>query len=193
MDGVGSTWNLRNPLNPLYVGNSGTGSLCITNGGSVTTGGQIADIGNAPGSTGVVSVDGVGSTLNVNSLVVGNSGGGTFSVTNGGSVIGGTGTSYVAQNSTNGAVIVNGAGSKWNPYSLSFALRVPSVTGGGTVAVTQQAELNNGSLFSIDVGRGSLLTQVGVSGALAPSASLSGQGYQPTARHTRPCPLEPGS
>ena len=63
----------------LYVGYSGSGTLNITGGGSVSnTNGYI---GYNSGSTGMVTVDGTGSTwTNSGTLYVGNSGGGTLNI-----------------------------------------------------------------------------------------------------------------
>ena len=61
VSGSGSSWTVRNALN---VGYSGSGTLSITNGGSViTTGGSEGCIGCQANSTGVVNVDGFGLEL----------------------------------------------------------------------------------------------------------------------------------
>ena len=59
VSGSGSTWNNSNSL---YVGFNGTGSLTITDGGSVTN--IEGFIGDQSGSTGTVEVSGSGSTWN---------------------------------------------------------------------------------------------------------------------------------
>ena len=83
LDGAGSTWT--NSGN-LYVGNSGSGTLSVTNGGTAVSDAS-AYIGYRSGSTGLVTVDGAGSNwINAGAVYVGNSGGGTLSITNGGSV-----------------------------------------------------------------------------------------------------------
>ena len=61
--GSGSTW----ASTYLYIGNSGSGTLSITNGGSVSVGNSY--IGNYAGSTGVVMVDGTGSTWSSGGLL----------------------------------------------------------------------------------------------------------------------------
>src|SRR5205085_3795835 len=77
----------------ILVGRNGTGSLNVTAGGVVNAV-QVAD-GALSGSTGSVTVDGAGSVLNfrglgpqAGGLGVGNSGTGTFTVSNGGRVNG---------------------------------------------------------------------------------------------------------
>jgi T5SS/PEP-CTERM-associated repeat protein len=73
VDGSGSSWNSSD----LTVGNSGNGTLNITGGGAVST--YSADIGYESGATGVVAVDGPGSTWNSSyDLTVGRSGNGTL-------------------------------------------------------------------------------------------------------------------
>ncbi|TPQ36843.1 autotransporter domain-containing protein [Bradyrhizobium guangdongense] len=83
VDGAGSTWTNSSDLT---VGVSGTGTLTIRNGGSVSDASGF--IGNFPLSTGsTVTVDGAGSTwTNSSNLVVGIGGAGTLTVQNGGSV-----------------------------------------------------------------------------------------------------------
>ena len=80
--GSGSTWTNRSAL---YVGGSGSGTLNITNGGTVSN--TNANVGYANGSSGRATVDGVGSTWTNNGIsYVGEGGSGTLSITNGGSV-----------------------------------------------------------------------------------------------------------
>jgi T5SS/PEP-CTERM-associated repeat protein len=80
--GTGSTWT----NNGLYVGNFGSGTLSITNGGTVSTA-WFGYVGYNPGSRGLVAVDGAGSAWNNgDSLDVGYSGSGTLSIAGGGGV-----------------------------------------------------------------------------------------------------------
>jgi T5SS/PEP-CTERM-associated repeat protein len=70
----------------VHVGFVGSGTLSITHGGSVSSS-TVGYIGYVPGSTGVVTVDGAGSTwTNSGDLYVGNGGNGTLSITGGGAV-----------------------------------------------------------------------------------------------------------
>jgi fibronectin-binding autotransporter adhesin len=90
VDGAGSTWNVS-MLECLYVGYNGSGMLSITNGGSVSGDNRVPDtyarIGYRAGSSGTVTVDGAGSTWNVDgNLYAGTSGAATLRITNGGSV-----------------------------------------------------------------------------------------------------------
>ena len=110
MDGTGSAWTGNADL---HVGGSGIGTLLITHGGSVTSGGGSSGlagyVGYNPGSTGVVSVDGAGSLwANNGDIFIGNGGSGTLSITNGGSVSV-TGATYVGYKSGSTGLIDFGA------------------------------------------------------------------------------------
>ncbi|MBN1555576.1 MAG: PEP-CTERM sorting domain-containing protein [Phycisphaerae bacterium] len=86
VDGTDSTWNLGTNLR---VGLEGNGTLNIMNGGTVNSSGFGAGshIGYLTESSGVVNVDGEGSTLMENmSLFIGYIGQGTLRITNGGRV-----------------------------------------------------------------------------------------------------------
>jgi T5SS/PEP-CTERM-associated repeat protein len=126
VDGAGSTWNNGGWL---AVGEYGSGTLSITNGGNVINNGS-GYVGSNTGSTGVVTVDGLGSTWNNNycSLFVGGSGNGTLSVTRGGNVI-----SYGGGIGATGTVNVDGLGSTWNNYG---DLSVGSDSGSGSLSIT---------------------------------------------------------
>ena len=78
--GTGSTWNVGSIL---YVGNQGSGTLNITDGGTVSSS-YDGDIGNY--SVGTVTVAGTGSTWNDNSgtIRVGNIGNDTSNISAGG-------------------------------------------------------------------------------------------------------------
>jgi T5SS/PEP-CTERM-associated repeat protein len=168
VDGSGSTWTMSN--GSLYVGNSGSGTLSIAGGGSVTTHGPVlgdwvAYIGYSPGSTGVVEVSGVNSNWTENiPLYIGNSGSGTLSITNGGQVTDAAISSYLGYASgSSGIAKVDGSGSLWavNSSSLFIGWKgsgTLSVTSGGSVTMMGLVVYNSSSLLAIDVGCGSPLT-----------------------------------
>jgi T5SS/PEP-CTERM-associated repeat protein len=109
VDGTGSIWTIikSNPsyYSTLYIGDNGSGALSITNGGSVNCQGQPCWIGNASDSTGIVKVDGAGSTWAINgALWVGNSGSGTLLITNGGNVSVASAVYTGANNGSTGAI-----------------------------------------------------------------------------------------
>jgi T5SS/PEP-CTERM-associated repeat protein len=75
----------------VAIGIDGTGSLAVTNGGTVTD--TTTVIGQNPGSSGTVTVDGAGSTLMSSGTTnVGEAGTGTLNITDGGAVISDGGT-----------------------------------------------------------------------------------------------------
>ena len=85
VDGASSTWT--NSRRPLYVGQAGNGTLNITNGAAVRNEYYRGRIGSSSGSTGIVTVDGAGSTwTNSGGLTVGGNGYGTLNIINGGLV-----------------------------------------------------------------------------------------------------------
>lgn len=141
--------------NTLFVGNAGTGTLTIQNGGAVSD--ALAYIGVDAGSTGTVTVEGAGSTWSNFQLVVGWSGTGTLTVQNGGAVSNHLGVIGAATSST-GTVIVDGSGSSW---SNSGNLRVGdsgtgtlTVRNGGTVNVAGNILIANvaGSTGALNIG-----------------------------------------
>jgi T5SS/PEP-CTERM-associated repeat protein len=173
--GIGSTF--VNGAN-LSVGNSGSGTLLVANGGSVSNWG--GGIGQNTNSFGVATVIGPASTwANTAYLYVGNSGSGTLLVADGGSV---TSNQGIIGNSSGsgGTVTVDGAGSAWTngaglcvggTSSMSAGSGVISITGGGTVRATNVA-VNSKSLLAIDVGRGSLLTVGGGAGTVTDNGMI---------------------
>jgi fibronectin-binding autotransporter adhesin len=125
--GSGSTWT----SSALYVGESGSGTLNITNGGSVGSNGDNS-IGKWSGSTGTVTVDGAGSKWTGDmGIMVGDSGSGTLKITNGGRVSGSFGRIGYYGGST-GTVTVDGSGSMWTNSQSLFV----GYSGTGTVTQT---------------------------------------------------------
>lgn len=116
----------------LRVGDSGNGSLFVSNSATVTQGSMT--LGNLSGSGGTASVTGAGSTLNTaGELIVGLQGGGFVAIQNGGDVTSGSGTVGVLDGVT-GTVVVNSSNSSW---------------------------MNNGPLTIGSAGDGTLLVQAG--------------------------------
>jgi T5SS/PEP-CTERM-associated repeat protein len=161
----------------LLVGAYGTGTLDIEDGASVTsstndpTAWWATVVGTSEGSTGTVIIDGAGSSLTAGSggMSVGNSGTGTVTVEDGGT-LNVTDTEYGLQIGTfadsNGTVTVEGAGSTLNsdgPITVgSTDTGALTVEDGGTVAADDNLVLigaNDGSTGTVTVeGSGSTLT-----------------------------------
>ena len=110
VSGAGAQW-INGP--GLSVGQAGKGTLGITNGGFVSSATN-SYIGVAAGSTGTITVDGLGSRLSsVEALNVGLTGNGTLNIASGGIVSNGFG--YVGYETAGiGSVTVSGLGSQWN-------------------------------------------------------------------------------
>ncbi len=134
VDGAGSTWTISDNL---LVGQLGSGTLSIANGGTVSNGYGCIGYGSA-GGTGVATVDGAGSTwTNSNSLYVGYAGSGTLNIVGGGAVS--TTHGYVGYGSdSTGAATVDGDGSTWTSISRlyvgEFGYGTLNITGGGSVS-----------------------------------------------------------
>ena len=155
--------------NSLYVGNSGSGVLNITNGGAVSS--DWGYIGYSSGSTGVVTVDGTGSTwTNRLSLYIGYKGSGVLNITGGGAVNNGW-YSYIGYSAgSTGEVTVDGAGSTWwttgNYPIVGYSGKgTLNITGGGAVSSSKSWDFigyNSGSTGEVTVdGVGSIWTNIG--------------------------------
>jgi outer membrane autotransporter protein len=106
-------WNLNGGT--LTVGETGTGTLALANGGSVNSG--FGMLGDQSGSQGTMTISGVGTNgaasiwTNAGDLDVGESGSAMLSITGGG-VLNNAGTAFVGdQASGSGSVTVSGRGS----------------------------------------------------------------------------------
>ena len=182
VDGSGSTWT--NGTQIIYVGNYGNGTLKVLNGGSVSSG--LGYIGESAGATGVVTVDGVGSTwANTNNYVyVGDWGGGTLSITNHGSVVASGGSIGQSANSS-GVAKVDGAGSNWtNSSSISVGVGGSGalwITSGGSVSSSYgYLGYNTGSMGVVTVNGGGSTWNAGglrVGGSGSGTLSISNGGH----------------
>jgi fibronectin-binding autotransporter adhesin len=116
--GAGSTWTSSGELR---MGNFGSGTLNVTDGGVVSVGGN-ARLGNVAGGIGTGTVDGPGSTLTSgNFILVGREGTGTLNVQNAGAVSDLIGGIAIFEGSS-GSVTLDGPGSAWmNSNELQVA------------------------------------------------------------------------
>jgi len=160
IDTVGNTvpGTYASPLNinnVLSVGYNSTGTLDISNGGSVSFSSAAADayIGYNAGSQGTITVTGVGSRLDAETLTVAFYGIGTLDISNGGIVFDAVG--YIGYYSgSQGIVTVTGAGSTWSNtaatgnnllYIGNRGNGALTISGGGTV-------LNGGGIIGYNAG-----------------------------------------
>src|SRR5690606_27386421 len=119
VSGPGSTWTgIPNGTQPptIYVGNAGTGSLTVENGGSVLNMSGVW-VGREADGEGTVTVTGANSYLRSGSFNIGGSsqsgftGTGTLFISDGGAVD--SFASFVGRNGT-GTASVTGSGSSWD-------------------------------------------------------------------------------
>ena len=117
MDGTSSTLSAGGQLT---VGNLGTGTLSVTNGGAVSNPDD-GRIGDNAGSTGTATVDGVGSTwTNSGFLRVGDLGTATLNITNGGSASANGLLIVASEADSSGSVTVDGPGSQLTTTSSFY-------------------------------------------------------------------------
>lgn len=117
IDGPGSQWTLTGFDNSITLGSGGgTGELNITNGASasarIVTAGVLSYNGlnsDTPGY-GTVNLDGAGTTLTANGIIIAQDGAGSMNVTGGAQI---TGTSGRIGVEADGDVILDGPGSSW--------------------------------------------------------------------------------
>ena len=134
----------------LYVGQYGTGTVAVSNAGAVSVTG-VGYIGYAATATGVVTVDGSGSTFSTtSSLAVGQSGKGTLTVSNGGVVTTSLDGLIGNASGSTGTVAVTGSGSKW---TVSRTLDVGNA-GNGSLSVLNGAVVTDGGTFVVGNGAG---------------------------------------
>jgi outer membrane autotransporter protein len=141
VDGAGSTWTNSTGL---AVGEFGTGTLKITNGGAVFSS-ATGLIGADSGAIGIVTVDGAGSTWdNDGDLFFGSKGTGSLNITHGGAVSNASGSLGGAflffQTDASGRAIVDGPGSTWTNrgqlFVGNFSAGTLQITNGGAVSNT---------------------------------------------------------
>lgn len=160
-----SVWNIGGSL---YVGQTGNGTLIISDGAIVKD--ANAFIGQEAGSVGVATVTGAGSTwTDVGSLYVGNFGTGTLNVTEGGSA--GSRSGFIGDNAGSvGTVTVSGLGSLWtNSRDLYIA-----TSGSGTLLIEDGGSVSSDlSYVAVDsTGKGTV-TVSGAGSTWATNGELS--------------------
>jgi fibronectin-binding autotransporter adhesin len=140
VDGSGSSLN---STGGITVGHFGTGTLAVTDGGTVTSVGASYIGAWTSGAKGTVTVDGAGSSwTNTGNLLLGYVGTGALNITDGGSV---TATSIHAGDypSGVGTLIVDGSGST---LAVSGVIALGEA-GVATMAVSNGAAVSSGSAY----------------------------------------------
>lgn len=155
-----STWTSNTTA---YIGETGNGTMGITGGSDVID--KFGYVGFDDGSTGVITVDGSGSTWNNDSLYVGVSGNGTLNITDGGAVSNDDG--FLGFFTGSGAATVDGPGSTWtNRGDLYVGLLgngMLNITGGGVVSVARILTIDHfgGNDSFINMATGGMLALFG--------------------------------
>ena len=128
-------------------------------------------IGDFSGSTGVVTVDGAGSTwTNSADLNVGAAGNGTLTIRNGGAVSNGYG--FIGSDSgSTGAATVDGAGSTWTNSADLYV----GYSGSGTLTIRNGGTVSNGFGF------------IGYDSGSTGAATVDGAGSTWTNQRRSPC------
>ncbi len=166
--GVGSTWTSSSELR---VGNTGDGTLTITNGGKLNNVGTtfnktLTTIGGSGGASGVATVTGTGSSWTTPGAIyvqgTGSGSSGALAVLNGGSL---TSARAVIRglNAGSGSVLVSGLGSTWNVTSGPITIGLPeagfttgptslTINPGAHVNVANDIELNNNGTLNLQGG-----------------------------------------
>jgi T5SS/PEP-CTERM-associated repeat protein len=142
--GAGSTWSHTDSNSTLIVGDYGTGTLNIANGGQVDS--VFNFLGLNANSTGTANIDGSGSTWSNNGAVyVGGYGTGTLNITGGGQLVslnsGGisAGSDIAVEAGSTGTVTVTGAGSKFSAFIMTVG-----DSGNGTLNVLNGGQASVG-------------------------------------------------
>jgi T5SS/PEP-CTERM-associated repeat protein len=168
--GTGSTWS---NTNDLFVGNSGTGVLNISNGGTVSNG--TGQMGYNFGADGTAAIDGAGSTWTNNGLfyVGGEQGGnGVLNITNGGRVDSNGSFAYIGYGaSSQSSATIDGAGSLWNNFRGLYV----GFNGQGTLTITNSGHMTNGTFANVgfSVGANGTVTVSGADSSFTTGGALS--------------------
>ncbi|MEM5299823.1 autotransporter outer membrane beta-barrel domain-containing protein [Burkholderia sp. JPY481] len=162
----GGSINTTNPESQYYIGFEGSGTLTVSDGGSVHSL-FISRLGERAGSAGVLTVEGHGSTYtNDGQFIVGNGGTGQINVLNGGSVS--TGTSLQIGGSTTATALVSGPGSTLrSTTSLSVGIGTA-----GALTVTDGGMASSGTTIYLAFNPGASGTVTASNGGLMSSPNL---------------------
>jgi len=134
-----STWSGNDGDNATYayVGYSAYGAVNVDNGSSLAT--FETWIGYQNGSTGIVTVDGIGSSwTNLCGPMIGYYGNGTLKIVEGGTVNGGGSTTIGAMSGSIGEAVIDGVGSNWINSGL-----IVGIDGAGTLKITNGGTVNS--------------------------------------------------
>ncbi|KAA1048560.1 autotransporter outer membrane beta-barrel domain-containing protein [Pseudocitrobacter sp. 73] len=167
-------WNLV--LARLSIGDSGTGTLNVLSGGTVTAGDT--DLGYRTGGNGTLLVDGAGSTLSTAGMYVGRSGNGAMTIRNEGRVTTTEDTIIASGTGVVGAVEVSNNG-RWDLINKTGQLPNLNIGyhGTGTLDINSNGSVTTGvmTLGSFEDGKG--CATVSGSGSVLTTTSLRVSDY----------------
>jgi T5SS/PEP-CTERM-associated repeat protein/autotransporter-associated beta strand protein len=198
--------SINHPAAAITVGasNGDNGTLAITTGGHVTS--SFGLIGNSAGSSGMVTVDGGGSSFNASvGVIVGEVGTGTLSLTNGGAlnvvggsgnvilgaVTGGIGTLNVGAQSggaaapwgnLNAASVITGAGSGTLQFnttatdSLPYYFTQNGASGGQAIVIAGRTQVTNTAGYTVLSGANTYTGSTTIAGGTLSVSSLADGG-----------------
>ncbi len=153
VDGIGTQLTVGN----LLLGGSGSGFMSVTGGAKANAFFPMSSaIGYSPGSSGLLTVSGIGSQMSLGGLVVGQGGSGTFNVNGGGAATSSGHLVVATVGGSQGHVSVDGPNSQISFSSLTVGgagLGTLSVTNGGTANFTDSAAIGSdpGSFGNIHI------------------------------------------
>ncbi|WP_230534059.1 autotransporter domain-containing protein [Microvirga roseola] len=166
VSGANSSWNIQGPSVALMIGDYGSGTLRIENGGSVTGDGQIT-LGNDKDAQGTVIVTGLGSRWdNGNAVIIGESGSGTLEISD--RAVANSRIAVVGYSKgSHGTAKVTGSGSVWNTILFS----VGGNGGTGSLTVEAGGQVNSQD-FWIDGASGTTVEIQGTGSKLSSTGSF---------------------
>jgi outer membrane autotransporter protein len=164
----GGTISTTNPESQYFIGSNGSGTMIISHGGQVFSN-LLTFVGANAGSSGVLTVDGQGSSYTSGFFLVGNGGPGQLTVTNGG-VASSTPSATLQIGANNiGAALVSGTGSRLSAgTSLAVGVNPGSV---GTLTINDGGTATSGTGTFLAFNAGSTGTlNIGASAGNPPAA-----------------------
>ncbi len=153
--GAQSSWTTNGFL---YVGNAGDGTLNVMDGGTVSSLGGFGYLSWDAGSTGEVTIDGVGSTwTNANGLYIGFGGTGSLVIMHGGSMQNGSFANVGFSPGASGGITITGEGSVFGTGgALSIGGNVSGPGGDGALRVDDNGAASAGTINVWNTGQLSL-------------------------------------
>ncbi|TKI03403.1 autotransporter outer membrane beta-barrel domain-containing protein [Martelella alba] len=165
VEGATSQWLIGGSL---LIGNFGTGSVSIADGGTVTTTGYTA-LGINTGSSGNLLVSGSGSMLETSRLDVGTQGEATLVIANGGTIIDNLG--IIGDRESTGSVLVTGGHSLWQNLAPLYVGGFAAGTGSGELTISDDARVQAAQVYIARYAGATGIINIGSAPGGAPTAA----------------------